>query len=198
MPTSASTNCTGKLVKTSTKSSVKFDKTLFQRLLVVSKTRDINMKHVLSFELNDVPLSITHASGEMCKTCKNKLLQELEVNEKIVALEILVHNTCVVIDLLGTVQRVSTINCVNLGNICIKLYNNVKQYLDVADILILIPDRYDVQNSIKAFENKRRCLSNTPERIIQNSSTPLPSNFKQFLSNLRNKSNFVKVLLSEF
>ena len=39
---------------------------------------------------------------------------------------------------------------------------------------------------------------NTPERIIQNSSTPLPRNFKQFLSNLRNKSNFVKVLLSEF
>ena len=161
LSTFASTNCTGKLVKASTKSSVKFDKTLFQRLLVVSQTRDINMEHVLSFELNDVPLSITHASGEMRKTCKSKLLQELEVNEKIVALEISAHNTCVIIDLLGTVQRVSTINCVNFGDICIKLYNNVKQYLDVADILILVPDRYDVQNSIKAFERKRRCLSNT-------------------------------------
>ena len=149
-PTFSSTNCTGKLVKASTKSSVKFDKTLFQRLLVVSQTRDINMEHVLSFELNGVPLSITHASGEMRKTCKSKLLQELEINEKIVVLEILAHNTCVIIDLLGTVQRVSTINCVNFGDICIKLYNNVKQYLHVADILILVPDRYDVQNSIKA------------------------------------------------
>ena len=70
----------------------------------------------------DVPLSITHARGEMRKTCK--FLQELEVNEKIVALERSAHNTCVIIDLLGTVQRVSTINCVNFGNICIKLYNN--------------------------------------------------------------------------
>ena len=70
----------------------------------------------------DVPLSITHASGEMRKTCK--FLQELEVNEKIVALERSAHNTCVIIDLLGTGQRVSTINCVNFGNICIKLYNN--------------------------------------------------------------------------
>ena len=49
----------------------------------------------------DVPLSITHASGEMRKTCKSKLLQKLEVNEKIVALEISAHNTCVIIDLLG-------------------------------------------------------------------------------------------------
>ena len=122
------------------------------------------------------------------KTCKSKLLQELEVNEKIVAFEISAHNTCVIIDLLGTVQRVSTINCVNFSDICIKLYNNLKQYLDVTVILILVPDRYAVQNSIKAFERKRRCLSNTPERIIQNSSTPLPRNFKQFLSNLCNKS----------
>ena len=126
MPTFASTNCTGKLVKASTKSSVKFDKTLFQRLLVVSQTRDINMEHVLSFELNGVPLSITHASGEMRKTCKSKLLQELEINEKIVVLEILAHNTCAIIDLLGTVQRVSTINCLNFGDISIELYNNVK------------------------------------------------------------------------
>ena len=197
LPILASTNCTGKLVKASTKSLVKFDKTLFQRLLIVSQTRDINMEHVLSFELNDVPLSITHTSGEICKTCKSKLLQEFEVNEKIVALEISAHNTCVIIDLLGTVQRVSTINCVNFGDICIKLYNNVKQYLDVADILILVPYRYDVQNSLKTFERKRRCLSNTPKPIIQNSSTPLPCNFQQFLSNLRNKSNFVKFLHSE-
>ena len=93
LPTFASNNCTGKLVKANIKSSVKFDKTLFQRLLVVSQTRNINMEHVLSFELNDVPLSKTHASGEMRKTCKSKLLHELEVNEKIVALEISAHNT---------------------------------------------------------------------------------------------------------
>ena len=121
LSTFTSTNCTGKLVTASTKSSVKFDKTLFQRLLIVSQARDINMEHVLSFQLNDVPLSITHASGEMRKTCKSKLLQVLEVNEKIVALEISAHNTCVIIDLLGTVQRVFTINYVNFGNICIKL-----------------------------------------------------------------------------
>ena len=45
----------------------------------------------------------------MRKTCKSKLLQELELNEKIVTLEILAHNTCVIIDLKGTIQRVSTI-----------------------------------------------------------------------------------------
>ena len=83
LPTFASTNYTGKLVKPSTKSLVKFDKTLLQRLLVVSQTRDINVEHVLSFELNGVPLSITHASGEMRKTCKSKLLQELEVMKKL-------------------------------------------------------------------------------------------------------------------
>ena len=46
LPTFASTNYTGKLVKATTKYSVKFDKTLFQRLLVVSQTRDINKEHV--------------------------------------------------------------------------------------------------------------------------------------------------------
>ena len=102
-----------------------------------------------------------------------------------------------IVDLMGIVYSASSSNCNNFGDICVKLYNNIKSYLDVADILVIVPNRYDIEDSIKVFERKRRNLSPTPERIIHNEFTPLPTNVKQFLSNQINKANFVKFLLNQ-
>ena len=84
LPTFNSTKNIGKTTSKNSKFTIQIDQNLFQRLLVVSQTRSIDMEHVLSFELNAVPLSITHFDGEMRKTCKSKILHELEMDEKIV------------------------------------------------------------------------------------------------------------------
>ena len=59
---------------------IKYDKDLFQRFLVVSRSREIDLQDVLSYELSPVPLSMTHLNGSMRKTAKSNLLKELMID----------------------------------------------------------------------------------------------------------------------
>ena len=51
---------------------------LFSKLLTVSRSRQIDLKAVLSHELSATPLSLFHPTGEMRKTNKSQLMKELE------------------------------------------------------------------------------------------------------------------------
>ena len=66
-----------------------------------------------------------------------------------------------------------------------------------ANTVVICPDRYDVQESIKCFERPRRRKAFVPERKIMHENQTLPSNFKEFLMNPKNKCNFV-TFLSDF
>ena len=59
---------------------IKYDKDPFQRFLVVSGSREIDLQDVLSYELSPVPLSIAHLNGSMRKTAKSNLLKELMID----------------------------------------------------------------------------------------------------------------------
>ena len=59
---------------------IKYDKDLFQRFLVVSRSPEIDLQDVLSYELSPVPLSIAHLYGSMRKTVKSNLLKELMID----------------------------------------------------------------------------------------------------------------------
>ena len=51
---------------------------LFARLLLIAKTRKVDMEKVLSYSLCSYPLSLATASGNLVKTAKSKLLQIIE------------------------------------------------------------------------------------------------------------------------
>ena len=59
---------------------IKYDKDLFQRFPVVSRSQEIDLQDVLSYELSPVPLSIAHLNGSMRKTAKSNLLKELIID----------------------------------------------------------------------------------------------------------------------
>ena len=59
---------------------IKYDKDLLQRFLVVSRSREIDLQDVLSYELSPVPLSIAHLKGSTRKTAKSNLLKELIID----------------------------------------------------------------------------------------------------------------------
>lgn len=58
--------------------AVKSSRDLFARLLIISKTRDINLKELLSYSLCDYPLALSTVSGSLVKTAKAKMLELLE------------------------------------------------------------------------------------------------------------------------
>ena len=58
--------------------SIKGDRDLFSRLVVIARRREIDLENILTYELVSVPLSLARLDGSLNKTAKSKLLQELE------------------------------------------------------------------------------------------------------------------------
>ena len=58
--------------------AVKMNRNFFARLLVVAKSREIDMKEVLSYSLGIYPVSLATASGGLVKTAKHKFFHILE------------------------------------------------------------------------------------------------------------------------
>ena len=62
--------------------------------------------------------------------------------------------------------------------------------------IVLCPDRYDAEYSIKSFEREKRATVSSRERVIHNERRKLPSNFKEFLMNAKNKVSFISFVLN--
>ena len=53
---------------------IKYDKDLFQRFVVVSRSREIDLQDILSYELSPVPLSIAHRNESQGRISPYKFL----------------------------------------------------------------------------------------------------------------------------
>ena len=58
--------------------SIKADRDLFSRLVVIARRREVGLENIFTYELASVPLSLARLDGSFNKTAKSKLLQELE------------------------------------------------------------------------------------------------------------------------
>ena len=59
---------------------IKYDKDLLQKFLVVSRSGEVDLQDMLSYEVSPIPLSIAHLNGSMRETAKCNLLKELMIN----------------------------------------------------------------------------------------------------------------------
>ena len=51
---------------------------MFNCLLIIGKSRAIDLEELLSYARNPVPMSLENTDGTPCKTVKAKLMYELE------------------------------------------------------------------------------------------------------------------------
>ena len=204
IPTFISSNKSIKCNVNSTSKSIKIDRELFQRMLVISQARDIDISQVLTYELSSIPLSITYMNGDMRKSQKSVLLKELEIDsETIVERPAFAKNkTCEIVDLMGLVHLIRKDDCKTFNDVCNKLAEPLEKILTHCNMLVVVPDRYDIQHSIKSFERNRRGSVLSRVQIIKDGTTPFPHNIKKYLSNSENKTNlvnfFLKYLISKF
>ena len=86
--------------------AVKSTRNLFARLLVISKTREIDLKGLLSFSLSEFPLSIATASGDLVKTTKSKMFEILEktAGSPVVEADSLQNRTALIVEAMAVVQ----------------------------------------------------------------------------------------------
>ncbi|CAB4012975.1 Hypothetical predicted protein [Paramuricea clavata] len=171
------------------------DRELFGRLLVVAKTRDINLKEILSYELSCVPVSLVHPDGTMRKTAKS-LMPILERNvDSISRLPVLELRTAVIIDAMALIQMVKSAGAATFGEMAGKYFDIITRVLSQNNCsrLDLVFDQYRAM-SIKAAERQERGESLSMEIKIHNQNTPVPKQWNKFISNPKNKQNLATFL----
>ena len=117
---------------------------LFARLLLVPKSRDIDMQNVLSYCLGVYPLSLASVNGSLLKTAKSKLADILESasgNPHVDKTDI-PNDNALVVDAMAVVQ-------------CLK--GNWKTFGDFADSSFRIP--HEISSGLSCKKTRFCCRS---------------------------------------
>ena len=87
-------------------SIVKTNRNLFAQLLVILKSREINLKELLSCCFSDYPLSIITGAGGLAKTTKAKMLHKLEeaANNPVMDMVNIGENNALIVDVMAVIQ----------------------------------------------------------------------------------------------
>ncbi len=181
---------------------------LFRRLLAVSRSRDVDLKNVLKYELAAVPPALFHDDGTMRKTNKADLAQKLESNCPEVLAELpqiaAGISSAYIIDGMAMVQSLNENHFRTFNDLAgvvqkrtIRLLRN--QTLELTSVTIVF-DRYDSVPSVKTAERERRGASaaQLPSYQILG-SRPVP-NYRSFLKWVGNKAslaNFISTYIQE-
>ena len=178
----------------------KYHQDLFSRLITVSTSRQIDLKVVLSHELAAVPLSLFHTTGEMRKTNKSQLLKELEMQPSTInTLKSHPKETSAsVIDFMAVVQSISKSGLATFEDLANRFESSIFSGFQESNFVVLVPDRYDIELSIKSDERSRRQKSMTNEIEISRDSQKLPNILATYLGNSKNKMTLVNYVFSRW
>ena len=175
------------------------DRQLWNRLAIASKSRDIDFKDVLSYELSSVPLSLSTLDSSLRKPIKTVLLHEIEIErETVIERQQFQGQTVTILDLMASVQSLTKEKKTTFGHLSDVLIMVVLSAFNYGNLVHVVADRYDTEDSIKSGKRARRAVSKTLEVKIKGRETQLPSNIKKFLMNNKNKSNLIAFLMNDW
>lgn len=181
------------------KTSVKGKRIPFAKLLILTKSRSIDITQILKHELGPIPLSIFDENGDMRKTQKSLLVKALEdqyLEETHSAIDRCNYGTvgntkALVIDAMSIIQTNKGIG--TFRDYSEKLLDIIlRQGLGFQRIDVVF-DVYD-KGSIKSVERERRGAQKMCSIKIQHDMVQIPKNWSDFLSNVGNKNELVKYL----
>ena len=174
--------------------SVNADRQLFGRLVVVAKSRDIDLKSVLEHELSNVPLSLEKPDRTLNKGTKSKLMSEMEKEAVIFENLPTKVNNAWILDGMAQIQMIKKGGAFTFGELA-DIHYSIIQSLFRTDETVRIDivfDRYDVTDSIKSMERARRVTNDMGLEVkIHNPSTPLPRQWDKYICNPKNKTALV-------
>ena len=84
--------------------AIKSTKDLFAKLVLLAKSRDIDMKEVLKYTLRPFPSPLSLYDGSMVKTQKSKLLEIIEKKSNVDCIVSIPERSCLVIDAMAMLQ----------------------------------------------------------------------------------------------
>ncbi|XP_028410493.1 uncharacterized protein LOC114533190 [Dendronephthya gigantea] len=175
--------------------NTKMNRNFFARLLVIAKSREIDLKEVLSYSLGAYPLSLATPTGGLVKTAKSKLFEIVESKAGNPEVDIRnFHNNALIVDAMAVLQvmkgKWKTFGELadSIFAILIKLARQCN-----ATRLDFVADRYPVV-SIKNTERGRRAEKGVQRIRIFGKDQPIPKQWKKFMSCGENKESLMSFL----
>ena len=179
--------------------TINADRELFGRLVIAAKSRDINLKDVLSYELSAVPFALAHTYGSLRKTNKSVLMAELEnkvdVQTKLPQVTTSTTSTAHIFDAMALVHMTKSFGASTFGEMALKYYQpiTVPLALNSCHRVDVVCDKY-IDLSIKAGEREKRGGSMALEVQIRGPATPIPKQLLKYIANVHNKVNLCTFL----
>ena len=177
--------------------SFSIDRDFFGRLLVISKTREVNLKETFSYELSNTPLSLSRPDGTLHKAVKRKLLEEIK--KEAASVESISHSQdkiVWVINGMALIQMVKAGNVTTFGELSDILFGILLNTFKKPSVkrVDVVFDRYDIEGSIESFERVCHGSEASIEVRIYGRQVKLPSQWQKFVKNPKNKANLIAFL----
>ena len=171
-------------------------KNLFAKMIMIAKSRDLDLKEVFKYSLRPIPLSITSFDGGLMKTVKAKLMHAVEEEVSDLYVDRCEGNSAVLIDGMALLQTISSIP-LTFGELSTLI---LTQIVKIAVSLRcsrvdFVCDRYP-DTSIKSLGRGKRAADGAKVVKIYNDQQKVPKQWKKFLSAGENKEEIQKYLFN--
>ena len=176
-------------------SGVVMSRNLFARLLLIAKSREVDLKDVLSYSLGVYPLSLSTTSGSLLKTAKCKLFEivEDEAGSPLVDLKQCTNNALIV-DAMAVLQGIKG-KWKTFGEFADCTFNFLMKQASEWNVtrLDFVADRYPPV-SIKNTERLRRASQGVQKVHIFGEEQNVAKQWKKFMSCGDNKESLMDFL----
>ena len=173
--------------------AIKSDRQTFARLLMVQQNRNIDIKHVLNYELGSVPHSIANQDGTLRKSVKSKLLDFLE--KDILQVESLLSGTVFIFDGMVMFQKLPP-QLKTFGEISDYILRTIVKEGD-GRWVFFVTGRY-FPDSVKLLERQRQTRSEPIKVNVTRRNQLKPLQFDKFLKCSENKKQLVNFLANDW
>lgn len=89
--------------------AVKNSRKLFAKILLIARSRDVDIKEVLQYSLRQFPPPLATSDGNLVKTVKSKLLHLIENRTADHLVDIIEGNKVLILDAMAILQTIKTI-----------------------------------------------------------------------------------------
>ena len=177
--------------------AMKNSKTLFAKMLLIAKSRELQMEEVLKYSLRPFPSSLATSEGDLVKTAKSKLLHKIEEDVPGACVDLpAVENKACILDAMAVLQTLTVIPA-TFGELATNLLTKVVNaaIFSKCKRVDFVGDRYPRQ-SIKNLERVRRAMSGVQVIRIFSEQQKVPRQWKKFMSSGDNKEELMKFIFS--
>ena len=184
--------------KNGTEATLKSNRNLFARMLLLAQSRNIDMKEVLCFPLAPFPLSLSTEMGTLHKTQKSKLLTLIESCTQNATLPNVPEGNALILDGMAMIQGMKKLpsSFGGLADQLLRMVINLGLHHNSICVDFVIDTYPDA--SIKDLERSARASDGVAIITIYGAEQKLPTQWGKFLKYGKNKEALVQFLFQHW